>query len=209
MSFKHTALALDHGPIDTAEKLLLMALCDRADEKGICWPSRSDLVRRTGLSNSTLSRKLRLLEVAGWVQRKPRYNTSVLFRVNFFKLMEAEAKARADGVVKVPHGFEPFQEELDTVQVSENKGDAHCDVGDAHCDTGDAHCDTGDAHPAAPNLPKNLPKNLKTDFEIGFKDLGAFQVSQLRGGNSVNTVKGTIRPGTAHYRKLQAALAAS
>ena len=50
-----------------AMKLLLVALADRADESGVCWPSRNDLLLRTGMSFSTITRTARALEGAGWI----------------------------------------------------------------------------------------------------------------------------------------------
>ena len=43
-------------------KLLLVALADNADEDGVCWPGVKHLMIKTGLSERTVRRSLRLLE---------------------------------------------------------------------------------------------------------------------------------------------------
>lgn len=140
MSFKYTALAMDHGPADPYEKLLLMSLTDRSDEKGVCFPSRADLMRRTGMANATLSKKLRMLEVQGWIQRKQRFNSSTVFRINVGRLLTMEADANRRTVTTVPKGFEPFEDEVS--QTIENKGDAtreHTDATREHTDATGRH----------------------------------------------------------------------
>jgi len=144
MSFKLTALMLDHGPSDPLAKLVALALCDRADENGICWPSRSDLRARTGAADATITRKLRALESAGFIQRRQRFNNSSVFRVNAAKLQELELQAQREKAVVIPHGFEAFPEEtaqLQRAQAIENKGDAHREHTVAHREHTVAHAE--------------------------------------------------------------------
>ena len=150
MSFKFTALALDHGPDDPLSKLVLMALCDRANEQALCWPSRADLMARCNVAASTLSRKLQSLESAGWIMRKQRFNASTVFRINVQRLNDLEAAALAEKRSTPPDGFEAFPEEL-AAQPIENKGDALCGHTDALCGHTDALCD-------ATNLSTNQSK---------------------------------------------------
>jgi len=157
MSFKFTALALDHGPTDPLCKLVLMALCDRANEKAVCWPSRADLLARCNVSAATLSRKLRALESGGWIQRKQRFNSSSVFRINVLRLYEKETAAVEASKLVLPDGFEPFEEEQRIgAQPIENKGDAHCEHTDAHSEHTDAHC-------ASSNLSINQSKTYAVD----------------------------------------------
>lgn len=51
-------------------KLALLALADRADEDGVCWPSRRWITGKTGMTTNQLKRALRNLEVAGMLNRK-------------------------------------------------------------------------------------------------------------------------------------------
>lgn len=143
MSMEFTALAMAVGPQVRSERLLMLALCDRADENGVCWPSRADLRERASMSDATLTRCLRRLEAAGWIQRQRRFNTSNVFRVNVLRLRELHA-ARA---VRPRFGadFEPFPEERAAkAQAVESKGSAHGEQGSAHGEQGSAHS-------AAPN----------------------------------------------------------
>lgn len=193
MSFKYTALALDHGPTDSAEKLLLLALCDRSDESGVCWPTRADLMQRTGASYATISRKLRMLEVQGWIQRQRRFNASTRFRINVSRLHRLEAEATAQRKTHVPKGFEPFEDEV--AQPIENKGTVHSEPTSVHCDT---HMSSQ----RTPNLSKNQSKNLEP-AALSLSSLGKYGQSCLRDGKPVYLSDGTaLKPGTAIYRQL-------
>jgi DNA-binding transcriptional MocR family regulator len=217
VSFKFTALALDHGPSDALEKLLLLALCDRADENGVSFPSRADLCKRAACSAASVSRKLRVLEVCGWIQRKQRFNSSSIFRVNVQRLERLEAAAVASKRAVIPAGFRPFEDEIANPQAIEIKGDAHCEHGDAHCEHGDAHCEPT-------NLPLNQSLNKK-DFDFDFQKvkrnsvdrlasnsgsvvsrdgsgLSAFQRSRLWSGQSLLVGGVTLQAGTAEHRRL-------
>ena len=122
MSFHLMSLALDYGPEDANDRIIFLTLCERADTtSGLCWPSRADLMERSRLGYGTISRRLRSLEKAGWIQRKRRFNASTLFRVNVARLRKIEAErlvAKGKGDIQ---GFEPFEEEQGP-QAIENKG---------------------------------------------------------------------------------------
>ena len=179
MSFKFTALALDHGPDDPLSKLVLMALCDRANEKAICWPARSDLMARCKVGASTLSRKLRSLEAAGWIMRKQRFNASTVFRVNVQRLYDLEAVALAEKRATPPDGFEAFPEEI-AAQAIENKGDALCGHTDALC-----------GHTDALSEPTNLSINQsKTGADAALATQGAKLRRAQRSARTPDAVAG-------------------
>lgn len=203
MSFKLTALMLDHGPADPLAKLVAMALCDRADESGVCWPSRDDLVKRTGASNRTITRKLRLLEVQGYIQRQQRFNDTTRFRINGLKLHQMESAAQAAKLVQVPKGFEPFQEELETVglpQAIENKGDGHCDHPDGHTGHTVGHC----GH-LIYQKPINEPR-LRRAYSKS--DLSNFQKARLLAGQSFQYRGKPCVPGSSTFEALRQAVRA-
>jgi len=201
MSFKLTALMLDHGPADPLAKLLAMALCDRADEHGVCWPSRDDLVKRTGASNRTITRKLRVLEVLGYIQRQQRFNDTTRFRVNALKLHQMESAAQAAKLVQVPKGFEPFQEELDTVkmpQAIENKGDGHS----VHTDGHTVHTVGHSGH-----LTYQKPiKEQRLRRASSKSDLSEFQKSRLLACQSFQFGGKTYLPYSPEFEALRQAL---
>ena len=154
MSFKFTALVLDHGPSDPLEKLLLMALSDRCDEKGTCFPSRDDLIARCGCSYSSISRKLRVLEVSGWIQRRRRFNSSTVFRINVMRLLQLDAQATKARACRAPVGFEPFREEV--AQPVENKGTVHSEPTSVHSEPTSVH-----SGPLTYQLTNHLRKGLR------------------------------------------------
>lgn len=191
MSFKYTALVLDHGPTDALQKLLLMSLTDRCDEKGVCFPSRADLLQRTGVSYATISRKLRLLEVQGWIQRRRRFNSSTVFRINIDRLLRLDAEMTSKRITTVPKGFEPFEDEVP--QPIENKGTVHSDPTSVHCDT---HMSSQ----RTTNLPINQSSKKKPAA------LSEFQKNCLRSGQSVLIGKEILNPSNPRHSALKAEL---
>lgn len=66
MGFREVADVFDGvDGIPPAQKLVVVALADRADQDGVCWPSVDELCRRTCQSKSSVLRHLRALEERG------------------------------------------------------------------------------------------------------------------------------------------------
>lgn len=62
------ALWLDLLP---ARKLVLVALCDRAEgTTGKCWPGREEIAARSSISLKSTTEHLKALEEAGWIRSK-------------------------------------------------------------------------------------------------------------------------------------------
>lgn len=161
MSFKELGQAFDLSPEvfgGKSAKLLMLALLDRANERAIAWPSRSDIERRTGLSQSSITRETRKLERNGWLKRKSRFNASTIYRLNFGKLAIESAKIKAAESDDV-FGFEPFEEEK-ALQAIENKGDGHSERGYGHSDHTDGHSDHTDGHAGHLNPYRTLKEPL-------------------------------------------------
>lgn len=73
MSYKATAWAYDL-PLRGAQKPVLVALADMADEAASCYPGQDRLSSMTGLSVKTVSRALARLEASGLLIRQRRYD---------------------------------------------------------------------------------------------------------------------------------------
>jgi hypothetical protein len=50
-----------------ADKLLLLALADNANDEGLCWPSVATLARKAGMDERTVQRAIGRLVAAGHV----------------------------------------------------------------------------------------------------------------------------------------------
>lgn len=59
-------------PIPTSERFVLVALGDHADQDASCWPSRTRISARTGLSEATVKRALRSLQERGLIRVESR-----------------------------------------------------------------------------------------------------------------------------------------
>jgi len=67
--FHHIAWAMKAQTPDALSKWLLVILADHADASGMCFPSQSTLANRTGMSRTTVNRKMLLLENAELITR--------------------------------------------------------------------------------------------------------------------------------------------
>ncbi|MFG1247630.1 helix-turn-helix domain-containing protein [Xanthobacter flavus] len=72
MSLEASAWAKRQFPGNVSAKATLCAIADYADEHGECWPSRRQLADDTNQSVETISRRLRDLEQAGYIERSER-----------------------------------------------------------------------------------------------------------------------------------------
>jgi len=71
MSVKAMAWAWEQ-PITANQKLVLLALADHADHKGICWPGLTGIAEKTGISRRQVQRLITQLEDARLVTRSKR-----------------------------------------------------------------------------------------------------------------------------------------
>ena len=67
-------------------KLVLMALADIADDKGICWPSHPTLAVKCSLTDRTVRRVLALLQAHELVVIEPRFKTTGSRTSNRYRL---------------------------------------------------------------------------------------------------------------------------
>lgn len=77
MGLAEVTLVLEHvGCVKPGEKLLLVALADRANEQGHAWPSHREMARRSNQSRATVKRQLRHLREIGIISWTPRRKSS-------------------------------------------------------------------------------------------------------------------------------------
>jgi hypothetical protein len=88
---------------DPHSKLVLLKLADNADDDGRCWPSLQRIERETGLSHSTVCDRLRKLEEAGVIDRRPGGSTpgerggqNTRYRIHTEKLSATRTDSKPD-----------------------------------------------------------------------------------------------------------------
>jgi len=69
------------------QKLVLLALADHSDHRGICWPGQHGLVEKTGISRSAMKRARNELETIGLIRIERRPNNKKTFLSNIYHLM--------------------------------------------------------------------------------------------------------------------------
>ncbi len=89
------------------QKLTLLALADRANAEGYCWPSRADLMHRTGLSHNTLAKCLAHLKREGMIRDsgERRGNRIVVWRVGHPQKDKGIPRSGVTGIPKIETGI--------------------------------------------------------------------------------------------------------
>ena len=67
--------------IHHAQKMVLLALCDNANDQGECYPSISTLVRKCSMSERGIQNHIKALEKAGIVTREMRTGRSTIYHL--------------------------------------------------------------------------------------------------------------------------------
>src|SRR5690554_3106445 len=70
-----------------SEKLLYIALLNRSNSKGECWPSLATLEKEVGVSRNTILKKLRALESKGLIRRVKRKGSDGRDLSNVYKVL--------------------------------------------------------------------------------------------------------------------------
>jgi len=78
MSIKLMSAAWDLD-IPSTEKMVLLCLCDFANDDGVCWPSIASIMRKTSKSERTVQAAMKWLKdngyfaINGWHEKTPKY----------------------------------------------------------------------------------------------------------------------------------------
>jgi len=113
MSVEAMAWAFKQKIDDAQTKLILLALCDHADEDGWCWPSQDRLAEKACCSHDTAARRLVMLENDGFIIRRRRARQSTIYRVLFDK------KAMKTHMVR-NHDLAPTEAEKAEIMMTQN-----------------------------------------------------------------------------------------
>lgn len=109
MSVRVTSLVWDSN-VSAPERFTLLALADRADEDGKCWPSIPTLALKCRTSESTIRRHLKSLTQLGALTVEHRKNTSSMYRISLPRLRQLVDPAQID----TPQSDTP---QIDTPQI--------------------------------------------------------------------------------------------
>lgn len=89
-------------------KIVLISLADQANDDGVCWPSIESLVKRTGLSESTVFRHLKTLEDDAHIHREPRIGQSTIYHVHPVILTPSQADTLSERHPPLSHSDLPL-----------------------------------------------------------------------------------------------------
>ena len=82
MSIRLMAEVWELTGLEPSEKLILLSLADNSNDSGVCWPSVSNMVRKTGLSERTVQGTVSALVMAGHLTRVQRSGRSTIYTVH-------------------------------------------------------------------------------------------------------------------------------
>jgi hypothetical protein len=74
--------------VPAPERFTLLALADRADEDGKCWPSVPTLARKCRTGESTIRRHIKALTALGVLRVKHRMNDSSMYQIVLARLRQ-------------------------------------------------------------------------------------------------------------------------
>jgi DNA-binding MarR family transcriptional regulator len=87
-------------PVPPPQKLVILALAERADDSGTCWPSLTHLTEMTGLVRSTVALALIGLEDAHLIVRDRGLHEGVCASLGAAREARAEMVPEANAVVR-------------------------------------------------------------------------------------------------------------
>ena len=73
-------------PLPPCPKSILVALANRADQDGYCWPGLEDLEARTGWNRRSIQRGVKELEASGLLDVSPRFTSNGVQTSNLYRL---------------------------------------------------------------------------------------------------------------------------
>jgi Helix-turn-helix domain len=101
MSIKLLSAAWDLD-IGSTEKMVLMSLCDFANESGVCWPSVATICRKTSKSERTVQMALKWLKDNGFYEVNGYHKQTPLYELNPRKICTPAEIAPPQKLHKTP-----------------------------------------------------------------------------------------------------------
>lgn len=115
MSVRAISWALDEVEGLTAtQKCILIALADRCNQDHECWPSYTDLIRRTGADRHTISRSIQKFVAKGLVEKRRRFGSSTVYRLCISGDIHTISSAQMPTIISAHIPTLTVKESLDT-----------------------------------------------------------------------------------------------
>lgn len=106
MSIKYLTYAFDARVNNPLRKLVLLKLCDNANDDGECWPSFNTISRQCEMSRSSAIRHIQALIDDGFLSSEPRFKkgeqTSNMYQINKKKLIDSGITEELPSVTVTP-----------------------------------------------------------------------------------------------------------
>jgi DNA-binding transcriptional ArsR family regulator len=93
--------------LSSGQKMVLLALCDNANDQGECYPSVPMLAEKCSMGERTVQQHISDLEAAGIVKREMRTGRSTLYRIDPRKICTPAESAPPQNLHPTPADFAP------------------------------------------------------------------------------------------------------
>lgn len=94
MSVRAISWALDEvDGLTATQKCILIALADRCNQDYECWPSYTDLLRRTGADRHTIARAISKFVAKGLITKRRRFGSSTVYKLCISEHMHTSSSA--------------------------------------------------------------------------------------------------------------------
>lgn len=121
MSMKLTAQAMELRVGNALRKLVLLKLCDNANDKGLCWPSMQYVADQCEISTRSVMTHIAVLEAEGFLRVMPRATKGKKIS-NLYLITLGEGIARRGERAEVRKNIEPDFGDFSAVS---SEGDSH------------------------------------------------------------------------------------
>lgn len=89
MSILVMSLVWSHGPEAPHQRLMMLAIADNANDRGVAWPSVATLAAKCSVQERAAQYTLQTLQHEGWLAIEERPGRSNYYRVNLARLRDA------------------------------------------------------------------------------------------------------------------------
>lgn len=107
--------------IPSGRKLVLLSLCDNANEQGMCYPSIATIAKKCSMGERTVQQHITDLEKVGLVERNERTGRSTVYIVNPRRFCTPADSAPPQKTAKPPQILHPTPADSAPITIKEPK----------------------------------------------------------------------------------------
>lgn len=127
MSIKLMSCVFESQDLSPMEKLVMLAICDHANQDNYCWPSMDRLTQYTSLTRTSISRIIKKLEESGFLKKKRRFGKSTIYTIVTGRVCYTELQSVST------QSYNQFPHSVTTEPSMNHKKESSCENEDDSC----------------------------------------------------------------------------